>query len=185
MLKIQSFYKVLSRLSKKEKAILYFAVFLGLLLMLDRLVIYPVSSRMKTLDSQIRDSESLIRKSLRILGQKERILNEINRYNSFLGGLKSEEEEAVSLLKEIETEANKTSLYLVDLKPVGLKGSGTSKKYVITLNCEAQMGQLVNFMYNIENSKKLLLIEKYQILQKTKGSSIISCSMTVSQIVKP
>ncbi|PIQ86101.1 MAG: hypothetical protein COV73_05065 [Candidatus Omnitrophica bacterium CG11_big_fil_rev_8_21_14_0_20_43_6] len=39
---------------------------------------------------------------------------------------------------------------------------------MINLNCEAQMEQLVNFMYNMENSSSLLSIEKYQLAPKAK-----------------
>jgi Tfp pilus assembly protein PilO len=91
----------------------------------------------------------------------------------------------VSLLKEIESFANKSSVYLVDMKPAGLKPSDSSKKYLISLNCEAQMEQLSDFMYNIENSNKLLTIEKYQISPKSKESSVVRCSMSIAKIIMP
>ena len=47
------------------------------------------------------------------------------------------------------------------------------------------MEQLVDFMYNIENSDKLLMIEKYQISPKSKESSVAKCAMSISKIVIP
>ncbi|MCM8782891.1 MAG: type II secretion system protein M, partial [Candidatus Omnitrophica bacterium] len=64
----------------------------------------------------------------------------------------------------------------------GLRESGTFKKYVINLSCEAQMPQLVEFMYNIESSHRLLSIDKYQITPKSKETGVASCTMTIAKI---
>ncbi len=185
MLKLKAVYSVLSRLSKREKLVLYGAVLFVFLMLLDRMIIYPVFHRMEYLDEEIKNRESIVRKNMHILAQKDRILSESTKYAPFLSSLKSEEEEITSLLKEVEVLANKASVYLVDLKPVGSKDVGTSKKYIVSLNCEAQMEQVINFMYSIENSSKLLLIEKYQITPKSRDSSVAKCSLTISKIVMP
>ncbi len=185
MFKPQSFYTVFSRLPKKEKFILYIVIFFISLVILDRLIISPVFSKMKFLDKEIQSKESQIKKNLRILAQKDRIAAENAKYGSFLNSFESGEDQAASSLKEIEDYANKASVYLIDMKPSTVKESGTSKKYLINLNCEAQMEQLVSFMYHIENSKELLTIEKCQISPKAKDSSIASCSMVISKTITP
>ncbi len=183
--KIQTFYTFVSHLSKKEKIIFYTAISFVSLTLLDRLIISPIYSKIKSLNEEIQEKESSTKKNLHILAQKDRISSEIAQYTSFLSSAKSEEEETTLLLKEIEGLANKSSVYLVDMKPGGLKDSGSSKKYLISLNCEAQMEQLSDFMYNIENSNELLTIEKYQISPKSKESSVVKCSMSIAKIVMP
>ena len=185
MLNIQFFYKFLSRLSKRERFILYGTVCIVLLLVLDRLVIYPIFSKMDELNKEIKKKEVDIRKNLRILAHKDSILEERKRYASFLTSSKSEEEEMTSLLKEIEGLANNSSIDLVDMKPAGLQKEGSSERYVINLNCEADMENIVDFMYSIENSEKLLSIEKYKISPKSKDSEIAKCSITIFKIVMP
>lgn len=185
MFKIQTFYTILARLSKREKLILYVAVSFVSLTLLDRLIISPSFSKMKSLNREIQEKESGIKKNLHILAQKDRILAESAKYNSFLSSPESGEDQLTSLLKEIENYANKASVYLIDMKPSGVKDIGPSKKYLINLNCEAQVEQLTNFMYNIENSSELLTIEKYQISPKAKESSVARCSMTISKIIIP
>jgi len=185
MLKIQSFYTILGRLSKREKLVFYCAVFFISLTILDRLIISPISDRIKSLDNEIEEKESAIRKNLRILAHKDKILADKAKYRSFIEDLKSEEEEMTSILKEIEVLADKSSIYLIDLKPGGVNESGSSKRYIVNLNCEAQMEQLVNFMYNIENSNKLLMIEQYQAAPKSKESSVAKCRLTISKMVIP
>jgi len=185
MMKPGALQKIFTRLSKRERFVLYIAGFLITLTFLDRLIIEPIFSKMYELDQEIRQRESVIRRNALILAQKDRILSELTKYNSFSGTSKSEEEEVTSFLKEIETLANKSSVYLVDMKPAGLKDMGSSKKYTINLNCEAQMEQLTDFMYNIENSNSLLTIEKYQISPKSKESSVAKCSLSISKVVIP
>jgi hypothetical protein len=182
---MQTFYTILARLSKKEKLILYVAVSFVSLALLDRLIISPIFSKMKSLNREIQEKESGIKKNLRILAQKDRILAESAKYSSFLSSPESGEDQITSLLKEIEGYANKASVYLIDMKPSGVKDIGPSKKYLINLNCEAQIEQLTSFMYNIENSSELLTIEKYQISPKAKESSVARCSMSISKMVAP
>jgi cell division protein FtsL len=174
----------LGRLNKKEKVIFYAAVFTVALLIFDRAIISPVFYKIRSLNKEIRDKQSDIKKNLRILSQKDRILAQGTKYGSFLGNSQITDDEQVTLLlKELESLASKSSVYLVDMKPSGIKESGSSKKILINLNCEAQMEQLVDFMYNIENSSSLISIEKYQITPKTKESSVAKCSISVYKVV--
>ncbi|MDD5466054.1 MAG: GspMb/PilO family protein [Candidatus Omnitrophica bacterium] len=185
MSKAQGLHTFFTRLPKKEKAILYAVVFFVSLVILERLIISPVFSKMKSLDKEIQAKESGIRGNLRILAQKDRILAENAKYSSFLNSSEPGEDQAASLLKEVEDYADKASVYLIDMKPSSVKETGASKKYLINLNCEAQMEQLVIFMYNIENSKELLTIERLQISPKAKESSIAKCSMVISKTITP
>jgi hypothetical protein len=174
----------LGRLSKKEKIIFYTAVTMVALLIIDRAIIAPVFYKIKSLNQEIQDKQIMIKKNLKILSQKERILSESSKYGSFLSesGL-GDDEQITLVLKELESLASKSSVYLVDMKPAGIKESGSSKRIMVNLNCEAQMEQLVDFMYNMENSSSLLSIEKYQLAPKSKDSSVAKCSISVYKVV--
>jgi Tfp pilus assembly protein PilO len=179
---IQALYAFVSHLSKRERSIFYAVVLVVSLVLLDRLIINPIYSKIGSLDKEIREKESDVKKNIRIVSQKDQIIAESAKYSSFLNAAVSEEEEVTSILKEVETIANKNSVYMSNMKPGSSKKIGLSKKYTVNLDCEAQMEQLTEFMYNIENSNKLLTIEKYEISPKAKESSIAKCSMTISKI---
>lgn len=182
MRKIRPLSAILAHLSKREKIIVYCAVFFVSLTLLDRLIIHPIFFKIRSLDKEIAETESGIKKNLHILAHKDRILRDSAKYDSFLSSVKSDEERATSILKEIENLADKTEIYLIDMKPAGLRETDSSTKYSINLNCEAQMEQLVNFMHSIESSDTLLTIEKYQISPKSKNSSVARCKVTISTI---
>ena len=174
----------LERLSKKEKVILYLAVFIVSILILDRTIVSPIFYKIRLLNKELAQEQSDIKKNLRILSQKDRILAESSKYSSFLGDAKVSDDEQVTLvLKELESLASKSSVYLVDMKPGGIKETGSSRRILVNLNCEAQMEQLVDFMYNMENSNSLISIDKYQLTPKTKESSVAKCSISVYKVV--
>ena len=120
---------------------------------------------------------------MRILAHKDRMLSETEKYSIFLKKFRSEDEEITALLKEIETLASDSSVYLVDMKPRGLVEADGISKYLFRLTCEAQMEQIISFMFGIENSQKLLTIEGYEISPKSRESSVATCSMSISKLV--
>jgi hypothetical protein len=99
--------------------------------------------------------------------------------------MSTENEEFTVFLKEVDTLAKSSGVYVVDLKPTGTKDAGETKKYLINLNIEADMSTLVKFMYAIEDSNKLMTVEKYQISPKSKDSPTAKCSMLISKLVVP
>ena len=182
---LQQIYTILTHLSKRERLILNVAAFFVSMILLDRLIINPVSSKMRSLGQEIEDEKTAIKKNLRLVAQKDKISSESEKYNSYVSSSKSEEEEMTSILKEVENLANKSSVYLIDMKPGGLKESASTKKYLINLNLESQMEQLIEFMYNVESSNHLFIIEKYQVGPKSKESSVAKCSITISKTIIP
>lgn len=181
--KPQDLLKIVSGLSKREKTVLYVTCLVLALVVLDRMIIYPVYSRISALGSEIKEKEAGIARDLRMLAQQERIMLEGKKYASFLNIPESEEEAMTSFLKEVENLANKSSLYIIDMKPAGVKTEkGKIKKFQLVLSCEGQMEQLIEFMYGVENLNALLNIEKYQISPKSKDSTIVQAAITISKI---
>ncbi len=184
MPRLQELYKLIARLSKRERTILYFALFFVLLFLLNNFLIYPVYSKISSLNNAIREKEQEIRTSLRVLSQKEKILSEGRRYASFMRRPQTDEEGMIALLKLVERLANKSSLYVIDMKPGGVKeDKDKTKKYLVNLTAEGQMEQIMEFMYNVENAEELLIIEKFQISPKSRESSIAECAIVVSKLV--
>lgn len=184
-LNIQALYRFLSRLNKREKIVFYGTVFFISLALLDRLIIYPIFSRIQGLNKEIEAKKAGITRSLHILAHEDRISEESAKYSSFSISSKSSEEEVTLILKEIESLASKSSVYLVDMKPRESRGTESPKTYFISLNCEGQMEHIIELMYNIESSDKMLTVDSYDISPKEKESTIARCTMSISKFVIP
>ncbi len=181
--KLEEIRKIISRLAKREKMVLYTAVAVLSITVMDRGIISPFLSKIKSLDTDIQKKEKEIKNALHVLGLKNRISAEIVQYASYIGGAQSEEEHVTLLLKEIEIIASKSSVYLVDMKPAGAKNTAACVKYMVTVNIESAMDKLIDFMYAIESSNKLLTVQKYQVSPKNQDSNVAKCSMTIFKTV--
>lgn len=180
-----SFLSFITKLEKRERVILYITLTVLVLVLLDRVVLSQIFSRIHRLDRKISDQEERIRNSLIITTQEDRILKEWAFYKPYLSVTDTEEKEITTFLKEVENYAKDSSVYLVDIKPAGKKEQGMTRQYFLKLQFEGLMEQVFNFFYVIENSKELLKIDTYQIQPKSEKSSIVTCSMSVSKTIIP
>ncbi len=183
-IQLQPLYQTFLRLPKKQRTMIYVAGGVFLLSLLNLLIVLPVYSKIRSLNNAIKKKEAAIVRDLNVLEQKDEILSESKKYATFLEEATTDEEETTHLLKEIENIASKGSLYIVEMKPSGIREEENKiKKFIVNLTCEGQMEQVIGFMHNIENSQVLLNIEKFQLNPKSKESSIAQCAMTISKVV--
>ncbi len=180
--KILGFY---TRSSKREKIYIIVAGAVVSVLLLDQAILRPIVTTFRNMDIEVNDLKTNIRRSVHLLSQKERMTKEMEQFADYAVESKSPEEETLSLLKHIEELANKTSLNLLYVKPAGTNPSEVIQKYYVTMESEGQIQQLIQFFYEIENSRLLLRIEKYILQPTDTGSSVIKCSATVSRAIIP
>lgn len=180
---LQALSVTFSKMSKREKAILYGAAVFVVFAFLDRAIVGPIVSRTQELDKEIGDKRAGIERALKIIAQRDNIEKRKAAYRSFSVEGTTPEEDTSSLLKEVETLASKSSVYLADMKPQDPKQDQEFKKYMVNVNGEATFEKLIEFLYNIENSKKVLKIEKFTLSVKSKQDATLKCSMTISKVV--
>ena len=182
MLDVKALSRIFAGFSKKERLIFMVACGAIGLALLDRLVVSPIVSQIDSLETQIKQKEESTRRNLHIVSQKERIQSEVRTYASYFSESTQEEENMTSFLKEVESLANKSSLSIVDMKPAGTKEDKNKvKKILIAISCEGQMEQIMDFMYNVENARSFLTVERYQVGPKSKESSVAVCTMTIAK----
>jgi len=180
---IKSILSLITRLSKRERTIFYLTVGIVSLVLIDRMILSPILDKVSSLGETIQEKEEAIEQSLLIVNQEKRIEGESDLYASFLSKPQVEEKAITAFLKEVETIAKKSSIYLTDIKPSSKEVEGAVVHYFVKLNFEAQMEQVFNFFYNVTNFDQLIKIEDYQIRPKTEGSSVIACSISISKTI--
>ncbi len=173
------------RLSKNEKRLFYITVVFLSLALLDRLVIHSIVERILSLDRSIRESIDSIEKQRRILSSKESIEKEKKIYAPYLEKKRFRDEDVLGILKEVGKLAERYSVSVQDIKPIGVEESGVFKKYRVSLICESQMDQLAQFLYAIENSPSFLRVEKMEISPKSQGLSVAYCKIIIAKLVIP
>ncbi len=182
MIDLSSLHTFIDRLSKREKAILYVSVIFVSLCLVDRLMVAPSFARMRWLDEEIKKNKLIIKKNLHFLSLRNKINLETKKYSSYFSKERSPDEEMNSLLKLIEDLARRAYVDLIYIKPAGFKSEKMQERYYIDLTCQGDMLKVVNFIYRVENSNKLLSIEKLAISPDSEGSSLVQCRITISKI---
>lgn len=184
--KFPDIFAKIRQLSPREKMVFYGAVIIISLALADRLIIGTFSGIISDLDKQIQQKESQIRAGLRVTSQEERISTQSAKYRSYLSNAATENEEFTGILKALDKLAPaKPGFDLIVMSNAGVKSAGQAQKYLVTINCEGTMEKVMEFMYNIETANKLFVVEKYELTPKSKDTSIVKCTMTVSNLVLP
>ncbi|MDD5745889.1 MAG: GspMb/PilO family protein [Candidatus Omnitrophica bacterium] len=173
----------MARLSKREKTVLTLSVIFVLLALLDRAVLHPIIEKITSFEQEIKDTEYVMTKNLKILQQRRRIEREEKKFASYLIPARSDEEETAALLREIENYARTAAVYLVDLKPAGVESDGVTKKFSISVSCESELEQLIRFMHSIESSDVLMQVGAFSLSPKSKQSSVTKCELLIYKIV--
>jgi len=181
MIKIS--HSIISKLSKREKAIFYITIFLVFSLAMNHLILNPAILKIELLDKETNEQEKNIRKNLLLLSRKDEIMTEYDKYAPYFEKIESKQEEPITFLTSIENLTKNSSVELLDIKPaLSQEEDDSIKEYFISLNCEASMGNIFDFLYRIENSEQLLSVERMLITPKEEETNIVRCNMYISKV---
>lgn len=173
----------LHKLSNKEKIGLIAAIVVIALTIIDRLVISPIGDRARRLNQEIKFSETKLSRDLRNINNKGLIESEYKKYKNYVKRTSaSDEEDVANILGEIEGLARSSGVSLVDIKPQVPKKSDFYKEYVVEVEVEGSMEQVVTFLHDLNNSIQLLRAVKFRIGLKDRESSVIKASLQVTKI---
>jgi len=172
----------LSRLSKKEKRLFYIAVTIIAIVFFDRVVFRPVMNKLESFNGKISIEEKKLEKSMHILAQESTITAE---YKKFAQGIKqeqSDEETISSLLSSIEKMGNSVSVFVRDIKPNPVEKFEFYKKFSVKIEAEAKISNLTDFIYQVENSPRLLRVSDFRMTPQKK-ETVLLINMTVTEVL--
>ena len=172
-----------NKLAKKERVGLVVALIVVTLVIVDRLVINPISDKFRRVNSDIKLSEKKLSLDLRNINNKNIIESEYKRYKNYVKrSSASDEEDVANILAEIEGLARTSSVRLVDIKPQAPKQADLYKEYAIEVEVEGDMEQITTFLYNLNNSAQLLRVVKLRLGLKDKETSLVKSSILITKI---
>ncbi len=175
---------ILSKLSEREKKILYVVVALLIVLFGYHGVWNPMQAKLATMDEEIFAMQMKLRKAKIFIRQKSDVEEAAKKFaNLEQMDAGTDEEEIARLLNLIEQTARKNGVSLSDVKPEPVKSDKITKRYTIELNAEASLESLMPFIYEIEHSPEILKIEKTNINPKEDKSSVMRASIVVTRVM--
>ncbi|MDD5282302.1 MAG: type 4a pilus biogenesis protein PilO [Candidatus Omnitrophica bacterium] len=172
----------LSRLSKKERRLFYITVAVVAIVFLERVVFKPVMNKLENFNGKISLEEKKLEKSMHILGQESAITSEYEKFAQSIKQEQSDEETLAILLSSIEKMANSVSVFILDMKPGTVEKAEFYKKYTVKIEAEAKISNLTDFIYQLENSPKLLRVSDFRLTPQKK-ETVLKISMTVTEVL--
>ena len=174
----------LSKLTAREKKILYGVVSLLVLVFGYHGIWRPLTAKFSDLDSEIFAAQMKLRKAKIFIRQKDEIFEESKKYANLAQlDAGTDEEEIARLLNLIEQTARKAGISLSDVKPEQMRSDKSLKRYVVQLNTESNLEQLIGFVYELEHSSQVLKIEKINTNPKEEKSTVLRSTITVTRVV--
>ncbi|MFH1228011.1 MAG: hypothetical protein V1701_08950 [Planctomycetota bacterium] len=177
--------KLLSRMSGRERTLFYVTLTAVGFFLIMHFVISPMRNKLSNLNSQIEQFKQEINNDKIILSREKAINDKHEKYRDYLREPKSDADTLGDLVKTVTELANNWGLVIVSNKPAieekENKDAKTKKNkyYLLTLETEGKMSQLVNFLYELNTKKQMIYIEKVELSPKVKKSDILRASITI------
>ena len=171
----------LNKLKKREKILLFGVGALVFIWIAYSLIIEPFHNRSQRLVKDIEISKIKLKKAAKILRQREQGSKEYGKYSARFTTKESNEEEMALILNEIETQARKSYVRIVNMKPRRVVKNDFYRTYYVDLDTEASMRNILKFIRNLKNSKLSLCVEQLTLNSRARDPSILVGKMSVSR----
>jgi Tfp pilus assembly protein PilO len=184
MIKLPINLSALSKLSPREKKILYVVIGLLVLVFGYHGIWTPMNQKFGELDQEIFALQMRLRKAKTFIRQKDQVLEASKKFSNLEQmDAGSDEEEIARLLNFIEQTARKNGVSLSDVKPQPVQSDKVTKQYQVELNAEANLASLTEFIYELEHSAQMLRLGRVTINPKEDGSPTLRAFLSVTRVV--
>ncbi len=174
----------ISSLSSKEKKVLYIASGVVLLALVDRLVIGPVLKESHMTEEKIANDIMNAKKNTLFLQYEGKIKAEDKDYEIYYTKEGYTEEELIAtFLSEVEDFAKSAKIALTNINPVISEERMGYTQFSLTIECTGLMKSIVDFIYNIDSSKKPIKVSYYNILPKDRNTYEVKCTITIIKAI--
>lgn len=177
-----NFQEFVSKLTKNEKTLALITGFVIFVALMYGLMVGPVLTKMKLIDTDIAAKREEIRRDRRIISFKDRILEEYAKSNTYLDSTEKNSEEIIAaLLKKIENLAKQHTITVKDIRPGDVEVKPQFQIYKTSMDCEGTLPNVLEFMNALEQSDYLFQITRYSIAPKSKGADIMKSTMDIAR----
>lgn len=174
--------KILDRLSKREKIIAYSLLGLAFFLIFERLVLVPVTQRLRDLRREISTKERELIRALNILNHEDIIVNQYNEYALPLIQDKSDEETRMAFQSLLERVARDNNFSIVSTEMLGVGSEGDYRKYAIRVTGQARLSDLMDFLFYLERVEGFIRVTEFSLSYAGRRPSLLDVEFTATKV---
>ena len=169
--------KFISKLSHRERMYFYITAVIITLFLVDRFIFGMMLGQIAKLDEQIYTFKNELDDNKRVISSKNIITKESELYGRYLAKEENPERELPKIINALTIQSK---LVNAELKPIV---SRDTTRYLVELNAEGTMRDVVNFMYNLNMVPALLKVEKIDISPRAVKSETLKIYILISKAV--
>ena len=175
--------RFLSKLSSREKRLLFFTVTVLSAVGVYLYVIEPLWNYWVGLDESIVNCQDKLRRSQNILRREKTIVRTFKKYEKKLKIEGSDQTKTAQILKEIETTARNNQFNINDIKPQNIRDREFYKFYLIELEAEADIMSLAKFIYDLQISQQSLRVSRLQLVASSSNPHLLKVEMIITKVI--
>jgi Tfp pilus assembly protein PilO len=146
-----------------------------------RLFLAPNVVRVKALLDRQEEMETKYSHAKANLLIQESVIKAREAYEREISGQGSEQEEQSFLLREIERLGHDLPLRIRGMRPLPIEDKGSYKRFAVSMEIEGSVEHTLQFVHLIENSPRLLRVERLHLTADGKKRGQLSSRLLVSR----
>ncbi|MBU1044164.1 MAG: type 4a pilus biogenesis protein PilO [Candidatus Omnitrophica bacterium] len=166
---------------KNKKLILIIASIAALCLVYIS-IISPFLRKSNEQKTQINQKLALLEKSRKIIQQKEALNQSYSNMNKKIQAKLPSERGQSNFLTAIGEVARKTNIHIESMNPQPLRELGFSNELSVEINMEANLGNIVRFLYEMRKSSVVLVANRLSLQPKSERSALLKGHLIISTI---
>ena len=167
---------MIRNLSKRERYIFILAVIVVILAISYNFIFKPIFGKWHTLNNEIIIKKARIRKSLKLLGDQNAIINEYNAYAATLTNISK-------ILSYIEKEALSLEIKTANVRPRPVVQKEAYKEYIIEIQIEGEFLNINKFVSQLIKSPLFITVKKLDLRRATETSSYLKGTIILSKLI--
>jgi hypothetical protein len=179
--------KLIAGVTLDRKTLLQAGGGLVLMVAVIAVVLGPVRGQFRSIEEESIDQERKLDNNLRVLSpmSKDVVVKDYRLYGDALRKKGSTTEERAAMLTEVELLAKQLKIELAATKPrEPPRIDPDYEQYTVDLEFEAEMAQLVGFLYAVETSPRMLRVDRLVLDAKgARQPGVLKNTVVVSRVV--
>jgi len=153
------------------------------LVIADRMVVGPWQEYNKKLSVSIAELEERATGQEMLIKRKATVEKQVTAYQEYLKEGRSPEMEMADFLKEIENMGRTSAVALPEMRPLVTIASEHSQEYGVEVHFEGRLQDWLRFVYRVEVSPSLFVIEKAVVGRGDQGTALLKGFLHIRKLV--
>lgn len=175
----------IGNLNKREKTAFICAVLIISVKLFYELVLAPYFRNLDALDKEVMHLKNKLVKARRLTARKAGIEKD---FLDLAPVLKEEEnlskqQQVARILTVLERLGNKTGININDIKPGIVRQMEYYSEFVVELRLEAGSKEIADFIYQLQGSKELLTIDKFELSIQSGDSPLLYGYLEIRKVL--